>query len=387
MISGNVIEHSSAIKTFEIPGVKGESHHLHTNKFLQRAYKEGGYKDALLRRLKFNRLTGLEAELIVSDISQLFGESPKIDIKSDDYLMMEADLVRTMISEWQRNIDSAEVALKDEITDIADRADEGFDKYVLMFLETYFITKFVGSEKVAKASQDNINFAWKAGKQEISNQIGKDFTKFGLTDRHGIQWLNADTRFWLRHRWDSLVSKQVSDMVNRTIGDLGIEHSQFPSVISENFASIARQHSFYWEIVGATAISRARTWASLIAMDDAGITRCRWYTTFDERTCEVCPELDGNVYDVADCIDAMLSTWDFNNPILALNTSPWIYYSKTQDKYFYTLRDEDGKVISKTYFDKEKLKDVNWLISHGLIYPPIHNDCRCMLLPEIQGTV
>ncbi len=113
----------------------------------------------------------------------------------------------------------------------------------------------------------------------------------------------------------------------------------------------------YWRVVANANASRAFHYGMLKAAQFQGFTGYKFVAILDERTSDICRELDGRSWHLADAVNLMDSLAGSDDPDAAKTIMPWV-------------KVEDVRGLSN-----DALRD------KGVMVPPLHGNCRSTIVP------
>lgn len=115
----------------------------------------------------------------------------------------------------------------------------------------------------------------------------------------------------------------------RRIAAGGIARGLSRSAIRQNVLGAFRQRlrsrdDWYLRIVSSTAVSRARSFGQMVGYRQAGVNFYMWSATLDERCCEICRFLHGQMFPVASPLQAFNRAMSSPDPDAAMvDAFPW----------------------------------------------------------------
>lgn len=208
----------------------------------------------------------------------------KIDRSTfDDY---ELALIDRLVSTWNTAVDDglkSFVAMMNELN--TEVTEETITQLILPHLDDNIGEAFYASDKVRKAVKQNIERSWKSGKVYAAQKVGMLAPEARFIDRQAKEYLTKDTRFWLRHRWDSHIRDRIAKTAKEVGIDQGLGRREVGRAMAQAFKGVCSENPYYWEVVGSAATQRAKTWSHYVTMDQMEFEESTWITMGDERVC------------------------------------------------------------------------------------------------------
>jgi SPP1 gp7 family putative phage head morphogenesis protein len=132
----------------------------------------------------------------------------------------------------------------------------------------------------------------------------------------------------------------------------GLSSTEVAKQLRAQLGAKINQPLFAYERVVRTSATRVRNWSRVYSFDALGIVEIEIYAAMDERTCEICREMDGKIFRVEDVIEHIETVLDA--PVDDLpDLNPF-------------LTAELAKLDPDTLLNK-----------YGIALPPYHPSCRC----------
>ena len=113
----------------------------------------------------------------------------------------------------------------------------------------------------------------------------------------------------------------------------------------------------YWRVVANASASRAYHYGYLKAAQFQGHTAYRFVAVIDQLTSEICTELDGREWQIADAINLMEQVAGANSIDAVKSIMPWPRFADIKG------------------LDSNALRDI------GVMVPPLHGNCRSTIVP------
>ncbi|MFH1571077.1 MAG: hypothetical protein ABIL09_23995 [Gemmatimonadota bacterium] len=239
------------------------------------------------------------------------------------------------------DVDAVVAALGEEFSGIGDACRPIVERQVKVAYDT---------ERVAALRSGGINEA----------------ASFLVVDAEAKAWLVEDTTYWIGSAYDRVIGKRVASVVSDVVIEQGLGHAAAARELMRRLPPelVGERPRSYFEIVSNAAATRGRTFGAVASFEQANVAEVVYVNPMDQRTSDVCRELDGRVYTVevlSGVRDRMLAA---DSPEAAKEIMPWVPAS-----------DLRGKTTSA-------------LEEQGAILPPAHARCRSVLDIFIaEGTV
>lgn len=195
----------------------------------------------------------------------------------------------------------------------------------------------------------------------------------------------------------------VTDAYGRRLEELGqraksvvaeaLEAGRDRADIAEELASLAEavltgRSRFYWEIVAAAFVGRARSFAQVSSYAEAGIERFRVQAVLDAHTTDVCRFLHGKVFTVRSALAGFERVERLSDPGDVKRVSPWVRqrsgvlfveHSSGRRELAEIVRSGVGANDDVGEF-RPRVDDIG-LQGLGIGPPPYHGLCRSTQVP------
>lgn len=197
--------------------------------------------------------------------------------------------------------------------------------------------------------------AYTLGQAEITRPIGWE-VGWNLVDQDAIAGLSKSGLWWVgNHYGEALASGKLLAKVEDVIKS-GQGRVEGGRLLREAFGAEFHRSDAYWRGLAATVATRSRTFGALGAMEATGAATYEYVNPLDERTSDVCRELDGTTFTVkggAELRDRLLAA---DTPEAWKAIAPWP-----------KVKDLDGPA--------GRLSPAE-LQAKGIAWPPLHFHCR-----------
>ena len=236
------------------------------------------------------------------------------------------------------------------------------------------------SKKRADAFVRATGAAYVLGQQQVSGSLGWSLST-DLPDRDAIAGLSHTGLLWVGDAYgDRLDQRRVLSVVEKTMIRGGLGREEGGKALAAELNDQYRRSDAYWEMLAATAATRARSAGALAAMERCGVVTYEFMNPLDERTSDVCRALDGTIYKVKTSIalrDRMLTA---STPDEYKAIAPWprgadVYTAEGAARYRSgEFHGPDGTL--DTAKAKPYLRPSGELAASGIAFPPLHGHCR-----------
>lgn len=192
-------------------------------------------------------------------------------------------------------------------------------------------------------------------------------------DERAIESLNQQTAWWIGDFWTSHLGQRISDtvaaeMLQRGLGreDVGriirgMLDGSFPGVrVPGTYTGSSRE---YFRMLAGVVRNQASNASAAYAADDAGIERLEIVAVLDERTSEICGELDGKIIPTEVAVGQADKVTRSGDPNSYLQSAAWRTIEDVEE-----ILGRAGDVGRN-------------LGAEGLGLPPYHANCRTIVIP------
>lgn len=296
---------------------------------------------ALTQNERMEALALLDA--ILSDLVLMKSEDDK---RRQEEELLAAELRR----EWRRAYD---YALK-EIAVILSSMPDGVAQDVFDLLNQAMLDNlgpaFGQSQSVRKIVQNKINNSFLLGKEEINaNHV------FNLLDKKAIDALTRFNCFWLGKHYGDHIGPEIARVAQDAFTQ-GLGRKALADELQSRFKDVLGNYNYqYWDVVSSAALVRARTFGNVYGLAEANILEFEIMAMHDERMCNICGQMDGRIFNVAQAKKLIDDVIGVDDPEAFKEAMPW--------------HSEPPIGVSS----KE-------LAGKGMHLPPFHGRCRCLVL-------
>lgn len=198
------------------------------------------------------------------------------------------------------------------------------------------------------------------------------------TDAQVISGLASEGPYWIGNFYEDHLSRRIADLGFKTVVESGVPRklaaeqmrevlkwefalkggSKFESIVPARFAGNVTNYS---RIVSANVAQRSRVYSSVSAFRKAGIEQYRFAAVLDERTSEICIEMNGRIFTVEQGMQIVNAVGLAKTPDEFLAITAW------------PKNVEEVRAIAGTGTKVEQSEN---LAKAGIPLPPLHGFCR-----------
>lgn len=277
---------------------------------------------------------------------------------------LERRLTNLLMSDWTSSVDDVvQAASSVLLTGSAKVTEEELDS-VLKSVEQKLGPSF--ASKVLTESTDVLTASYSLGRSLFERKDGKPkAVQFNLVDQRATDWLSRDHQYWVGTFYDRKLGEQIAASVKSTILEQGLGRKAAGKALAKVVTGVALDESVvgrsgYWEGVAAIAATRARTFGTIEGLVQAGIEQYEFIAVMDERTSDICRELNGRIFSVATAVDIRDQILAAESPDDVKSITPWV-------------RAKDAQTTSS--------KDLQ---AKGACMPPAHFRCRSTVVASFS---
>lgn len=210
---------------------------------------------------------------------------------------------------------------------------------------------FANDEEVQKIINRSIYRAYAMGKSLwASGDIVYSDTEIAIDER-AIAFVQENGCFWIGEFY-AQIQPEIQASIEEALV-LGLDSAALSEQLKENVGKVlGNSHYEYWDIAASAMLVRARGFGNVFGMEEAQIKEYEIFAMLDEGTCQICKEMDGRRFAVAEAAKACRRVMEMTDPKEIKEAMPW-------------MRDPPTGVSSKK------------LIAQGKMLPPFHARCRC----------
>lgn len=251
--------------------------------------------------------------------------------------------------------ESRTIALNKTIDYLLSVDDDSFSKKHVEEIDK-ILEKYL-SKNLARLVEDSLNELserlYKIGINDISRSL-KTKLSFDVIDSEAAGILADQTMFWILHYYSDQLNEEISKILSsyfnsdRTLAGIASDFAgAFVDATDKGFS--------YFEGLAEFTTYRTSNLGNLTGFEKAGIEFYQIKATLDDRTTEICRNMDGRIFEVSKGIE-------FRDKILSLKT-------KEEIKEFAPWRTAD-EISGKETPD----------LPIGMALPPYHWRCRTIVI-------
>ncbi len=203
--------------------------------------------------------------------------------------------------------------------------------------------------KQAEFIGKNLTSIYKKAKALAAKEAKFKFT-FDKPDRVAIDALNRHQKFWIGNLFDEHLGERISAVSRDVLLERGYsveeagreleqalrrEFSLTPGGVTRFAEAIPSRYAgntdLYFKQVASTAAHTARSFATVQAFSEAGVTRYELINPNDERTGKICQHMSGQIFTVADATRQMRRMLNAETPEEIKEAAPWLSAAKLDD--------------------------------------------------------
>ena len=178
---------------------------------------------------------------------------------------------------------------------------------------------------------------------------------FSVTDRRAAAHLANDSMFWVGNVWTNALGQQIAGTAMGAI-TAASSRAEVVKNLQNGLARFGRSEG-YWNVVANAAIVRARSMGAVVGMRKAAVSDWEFVAVVDNRTTQVCQDMDGTVFTVE-------------------------HAEQHMERFVNAKSPEEAKAISPWVTDPAKLEGMgaDALAAAGVMLPPLHGNCRSTMV-------
>lgn len=226
------------------------------------------------------------------------------------------------------------------------------------------------AKELEPATRRYLERAFKAG--HAIRGVGRSIqTLFDKPRQEAVDWLVRHDRFWIgkvfpEHVRDSFLDAVVQGLdeglgrraIGRRMRDLMLGTKDIPGKLE------------LYNRVAAASVNRAHNWGGMFSLEEAGIDEYVFRAVMDEHTSRICRELNGRVFSVPRVMKVVRQTLD-GPPSAIEGLAPWPTFDAERNDFFIQTGERRAYLGGKSE---------EWLAEHGVALPPLHGNCRSVVV-------
>lgn len=206
--------------------------------------------------------------------------------------------------------------------------------------------------------------AYRLGQAEVAKPIGWS-VGWTLKDRDALAGLYNSGIYWVgNHYGEALDQGALLETVRETMIEQGLGRAEGGRRLAATIGKQIQRSDAYWRGMAATVATRARSFGAVQTMVDTGCTRYEYVNPDDERTSDVCRELNGTLFYVKGAVQLRDQLLKADSPEAWKAISRWPKHAE--------LLDDDGN-----------RKKPGELQAMGIAWPPLHFHCRSSIAVRV----
>lgn len=218
---------------------------------------------------------------------------------------------------------------------------------------------------------------------------------FSASDEMAARFARTSSGFFFRSTGGRILSGAVDTTARRVISK-GLREGWDKQTIGEQLAdalrgTVGQRSQSYFEMVASVAMARARTYSTLRAFDDAGITVFKLQSVLDEVTSDICRFMHGRTFEVRTALRRYEEV-NASPPGAVVDLQPFVRLGRRPDgsRALFVeqggTRDELADVVRSAVGQKDRIGSFRPLVPDtriaaiGCSCPPFHPHCRTVML-------
>ncbi len=226
------------------------------------------------------------------------------------------------------------------------------------------------AEQLAPETERYLREAFVTGKalRGIPRAVGTAFTP---THGRAVEWLVDHDRFWLGKVFPEHLRESFRDTI---VG--GLEEGLGRKAVGQRLRDVAFGTKDVpgklelYNRVAASSVNRARNWGGMFSLQEAGFEEYVFRAVMDSRTSRICRNFNGRVFSVPRMMAVVQETLT-RLPSDIETLAPWPRFDQARGDFFIE------RAGSRSYLaDKPR----EWLEANGIAMPPLHGNCRSVVV-------
>lgn len=210
--------------------------------------------------------------------------------------------------------------------------------------------------------------AFRLGQAEVFEPLGWK-AAFTVVDADAVASLRDSGLYWIgNHYGESVPVDKMLSVVDEVLLRGGLGRREAGKEMARQFGHLFDRSDVYWRGLSSTMATRSRSFGAIGAMTATGAVEYEYMNPLDERTSDVCRELDGTVFSVPGAVDLRERLREADTPEAWKAISPWPKHAD--------LLDASGA-----------RRPPAALQASGIAWPPLHFHCRSSVVARTWGEV
>jgi len=241
--------------------------------------------------------------------------------------------------------------------------------------QLYEAVKLIVRQELGAFLPNSLNPVIAEAVNKIYTHSRKQVTQatFKVIDNKAIDYLKSSDNFYVGKIYPEY-STEINKAIRETIFDQGLGAKDAAEAIRDVVKEEYAEKYFYrYERIARTSSNRVRNWSRTFAMSEEGIENVEFVALLDERTSEICKHLNGTIWTLSKTVEHLEKVMEAGEQNLP-EASP---FPKIDDLFtvdYDTIKDDDFET-QQTF-----LKDTDTLTEEGIAVPPMHCNCRSLLV-------
>jgi len=173
---------------------------------------------------------------------------------------------------------------------------------------------------------------------------------FQTIDTKAVSWLQKDCVYWIGNHYETDVRDRLLSAAEEIVSS-GVSRSDAAKMLEESFGDQFTRSQVYWDGLANHVVTRGREFGSVSGYDAGGIKKYQILAHIDQRTSDICRQMNGRIIEVAKAVELRDSLMAAEKPEDVKDIAPWVKSKSVKGK---------------------KTKD----LPVGLSLPPYHFKCR-----------
>lgn len=283
-------------------------------------------------------------------------------------LPFEPEFSSALLTAWANATSKAErAALTKLFQKTGDLAADEVSSMLTVFdltLNTHFV------EATEVKLPPIFNKAYKAGKKVpfVKRRKSPIFT---VVDETASNWLSKHHLYWIHGYYDKQLSQSLADAMAQGLQE-GLGREAIGNKLKEffeDYPGVGVKPAAYWEGLAANGMSRARNFGQVQGYVDLQVKELRILAVIDERTSDICREMNGRVIRTIDAVEQRERLMSATMPEEVKTAAPWF----TPDQIRAKLGRPEGALPTQE------------IVGLGMTLPPYHFNCRTTVVETVTS--
>jgi len=265
-------------------------------------------------------------------------------------------LTDILINSWD---DACKKAINNAIEYVVNKGEANFTESDIKDIDA-MMQKALGTDlagAVESSVMDLNQMALKLGLKEVLKSL-KLKLGFDVSDQEAAAILGKHNMFFIGDYYNS----QLSGNIDKVIRDYFTSNKTLEEVANDfeiQFGKIIDKGTDYFKLLADHTVNRTREIGRINGYEKAGIIKYEIKATMNERTCELCIEMNGKIFEVQQAIDLRDKILGMDDPRDIKNIAPW----RSPDEI-------KGLSVAD--------------LPGGMEFPPFHGYCYCLTVAYFE---